>query len=72
LPEEEEADKEVEGFLLPPGSNIDKLEDKSKEEKVFILTCRYWLAKFKTRVVVRTLSRSEEVACNRAPLADKT
>jgi hypothetical protein len=70
--EEDKADKEVEGLLLPPGSSIDKVEDKSKEEKVSILPRKYWLAKFKTRVVVRTLSRSEDVACMRAPLAEKT
>jgi len=72
-PEEEEADKDVDGLLLLLViSSIDKADDKSKEEKLSIFPRKYWLAKLKTRVVVRTLSRSEDVACMRAPLADKT
>jgi hypothetical protein len=70
--EEEEADKDVDGLLLLVGSSIDKADDKSKEEKLSILPRKYWLAKLKTRVVVCTLSRSEDVACMRAPLADRT
>jgi len=72
-PEEEEADKDVDGLLLLLViSSIDKADNKSKEEKLSIFPRKYWLAKLKTRVVVRTLSRSEDVACMRAPLADKT
>lgn len=62
---------EVEGLPLD-ASCPERVDDKSEENEVPVFLLRYWLAKFITRVVDRIFSRSDEVACMRAPLVERT
>lgn len=62
--------EEDDGPSPPP--DRDKAAVKSKDEKPSILVRRYCVAKLSTRVVVRTLSRSDDADCMRVPLAART